>query len=158
MIMRPHRFVVGFGWGVAATVVMSLVMLAGIATGLSPMPKPIPAALMGRLLGGGMPKAALMALAAGSHLAYGGFWGAILASSTLRVTVGKALGMGVVLWLLMQVVVLPFLGWGPFGFGVTPAIAVATIVLHLVYGLTLGLLADRGATPEPVVGTSNDRP
>jgi len=132
---------------------MSLVMLAGMATGLSPMPKPIPAALMGKLLGGAMPKAALMALAAGSHLAYGGLWGAVLASSTLPVTVGKALGLGVVLWLVMQLVVLPFLGWGPFGFAVTPAIAVATLVLHLVYGLTLGLLADRGAMPQPAVET-----
>lgn len=43
----------------------------------------------------------------------------------------------------MQVVVLPFLGWGLFGASQTPRIAVATLVLHLVYGATYGWLMDR---------------
>ena len=42
----------------------------------------------------------------------------------------------------MEVVFLPFLGWGFFGVAITPRIAVATLILHLVYGATLGLLMD----------------
>jgi hypothetical protein len=38
----------------------------------------------------------------------------------------------------------PFLGWGAFGAAITPIIAVATLVLHLVYGATFGWLMDRG--------------
>lgn len=41
----------GFGWGVAATVVMSIPMLIGMATGVAPMPEPIPKALVTLVLG-----------------------------------------------------------------------------------------------------------
>ena len=137
------RPIIGFGWGVVATVAMSVLMVVGVATELSPMPSPIPAALVSKIFGGGLPQPLILLLSAGGHLAFGGFWGAVLASVTRRVSVWKALGLGAVLWLFMQIAVLPFLGWGLFGFAVTPRIAGATLVLHLVYGLTLGLLMDR---------------
>ncbi len=44
----------------------------------------------------------------------------------------------------MQQCRLPYLGWGLFGTGITARIAAATVLLHLVYGTTLGLLLDRG--------------
>lgn len=142
--MDGKRFWIGFGWGAAATVAMSLIMLLGLATGLSPMPKPIPAAIVGKVTGGGLPRPALMAIAIVLHLGYGGFWGGVLARLRRPVTLWHGVGLGVFLWLIMQVVVLPFLGWGFFGAAQTPRIAVATLVLHLVYGLTLGGLMDRG--------------
>lgn len=58
----------------------------------------------------------------------------------------RGIGLGVFLWLIMQVVVLPFLGWGLFGTAQTPKIAVATLVLHLVYGPTFGWLMGRNET------------
>ncbi len=82
-------------------------------------------------------------LAAGSHLAYGGIWAALLTQVTDRITIWKDLGLGVFLWLLMQVVVLPFIGWGLFGATITPKIAAATLVLHLIYGALVGWLVDR---------------
>ena len=142
--MKGRRFLQGFGWGAAATVVMSIPMIAGTLTGFSPMPKPIPAAIVGSLLGE-IPKPLLLLFAALSHLGYGGFWGGVLAISTKRVTIWNGLALGVFLWLVMQVAVLPWLGWGPFGTTVTPMIAVATLVLHLIYGATLGWLTDRDA-------------
>jgi len=90
----------------------------------------------------------MVLLAAASHLIYGGFWGAVIAALTHPVTIWKGIGLGVFLWFVMQVAVFPFLGWGPFGAEVTPQIAVATLVLHLVYGATLGLLLDRSKTGE----------
>lgn len=138
-----RRVAVAFGWGVVATLVMSAIMIAGMLTGLSPIPKPIPAAIVGKLLGPGLAKPVLMAIAAILHLGYGGFWAGVLAAVTRRVTVWKGLGLGVALWLVMQVAVLPWLGWGFFGAGETPKIAVATLVLHLVYGATFGALMDR---------------
>lgn len=133
----------GFGWGVAATVAMSALMIVGMATGAAPMPEPVPAALVAAVFGAGLAQPLVMVLAVGSHLAYGGFFGAVLAWWTPHVTVGKGLGLGALLWLLMQVAVLPFLGWGLFGTAVTPKIAGATLVLHLVYGLVLGWSLDR---------------
>jgi uncharacterized membrane protein YagU involved in acid resistance len=78
-----------------------------------------------------------------SHFAYGGFWGAVLAALSRPVSLWKGIGLGFILWLIMQLAVLPFLGWGSFGLAITPQIAVATLLLHLVYGATLGLLMDR---------------
>lgn len=141
--MEEARFWKGFAWGIVATLVMSAFMLAGIVTGVSPMPKPIPAAILGKILGGAAPKPAVIGLAALAHLGYGGVWGGILARWTKPVTVAKGLGLGIGLWLLMQLVVLPFLGWGVFGTALTPKIAVATLVLHLIYGVVLGWLLDR---------------
>ena len=130
-----------------ATIAMSVLMILGVVTGLSPMPSPIPEAIVNKgleLLGVGLPGPLIILLATVAHLSYGGVSGAILAALTRPVTLWKGLGWGVLLWLVMQVVVFPFLGWGFFGVAITPRIAVATLVLHLVYGGTLGLLLDRG--------------
>jgi hypothetical protein len=142
--MDAKRLAVGFGWGVVATIAMSALMILGVITGLSPMPAPIPEAVVSKVFGEGFPRPLIMLLAAGTHLSYGGVSGAVLAALTRPVTVWKGLGWGVLLWLIMEVVFLPFLGWGFFGVAITPRIAVATLILHLVYGATLGLLMDRG--------------
>ena len=145
--METKRLSVGFGWGVVATIAMSVLMILGVLTGLSPMPSPIPEAIANKglgLLGVGLPGPLIMLLAAVAHLSYGGVAGAILAALVRPVTVWKGLGWGVLLWLVMQVAVFPFLDWGFFGVAITPRIAVATLALHLVYGATLGLLMDRG--------------
>ncbi len=123
---------------------MSVLMIISSTTGMAPMPKPIPKALVGTVFSG-LPKPVSMAVAIGAHLTYGGAGGAVLAAATRPVTIVKGLGYGLLLWLLMGVMVLPYLGWGFFGTAVTPAIAVATLVLHLVYGGTLGWMLDREA-------------
>ncbi len=134
----PSRVWRGFGWGVAATIAMSIPMAVGMATGVAPMPEPIPKALVTLIFGGGLPASLLMGLSAGSHLGYGGVFGALLARLFPEAGLREGLGMGALLWLVMQVVILPLLGWGFFGASITPKIAVATLVLHLIYGATLG--------------------
>lgn len=131
------------GWGAVATIVMSIPMVIGMSTGMAPMPRPIPLAIAGLVLGSAAPQPLLMIVGVISHLAYGGLWGGLLASLVQPVTIAKGLGLGIFLWLLMQVAVLPLLGWGVFGTAITPAIAGATLVLHLIYGGTLGWLMDR---------------
>lgn len=122
---------------------MSILMLLAVVSGNSPMPQPVPKAIVTQLFGSGIPKPALMALAIGLHLGYGGVFGAVLARITRPVTLWKGLALGVGLWALMQVTFLPFLGWGLFGTAITPKIAVGTLVLHLVYGGVLGWALDR---------------
>jgi hypothetical protein len=117
---------------------MSIPMTVGMATGVAPMPEPIPKALVTLLFGAELPAPLLMALSAGSHLGYGGLSGAMLARLFPDAGLWEGLSMGIFLWGLMQVAVLPLLGWGLFGMSVTPKIAVATLVLHLIYGGTLG--------------------
>lgn len=53
----------------------------------------------------------------------------------------------------MQLIVLPLLGWGVFGVAITPPTAVATLVLHLIYGPSLGWLIDRHSIR--IVASSN---
>lgn len=147
-MLSARRLVVGAGSGAVATLVMSALMLAGTATGVSPMPKPVPAALVAHTLGS-IPTPGVLVLAVIAHLAYGAAAGALLAGLLARVTGWVGLGYGVVLWAVMGLVWFPYLGWGLFGTAQTPRIAMATLVLHLVYGLTLGLLLDR-KSPRPI--------
>lgn len=117
---------------------MSIVMIVGMTTGVAPMPRPIPTAIVTSIFGSGLATPLLMGLAIGSHLGYGGVWGMVFAQGVSDATIGNGLALGVFLWLLMQVAVLPIIGWGLFGTAVTPAIAGATLVLHLIYGGVLG--------------------
>lgn len=142
-VSSTPRFWRGIAWGVFATIAMSIPMLIGMATGVAPMPEPIPKALVTLVFGASLPGPLLMALSAGSHLAYGGLFGGLLVRLAEPVTLWQGLGLGVALWLALQVVVLPLLGWGLFGTTITPKIAVATLVLHLIYGAVLGWGVDR---------------
>lgn len=140
--LETARLAAGAGWGVVATAIMSAVMLTATGVGISPMPKPIPAALVSHTLGLA-PSPLLAALAILAHFAYGTVAGAVLAGLVRKVTVWHGIGYGVALWALMDLAWLPYVGWGLFGSAITPKIAVATLVLHLIYGLMLGLLLDR---------------
>jgi hypothetical protein len=90
-----------------------------------------------------LPDALLIALMVVSVLFYGGFGGAVLAGLTSPVKIWHGIGMGVFLWLVMGLVVLPFVGWGFFGLAITPMIALNALIFHLIYGITLGGLIDR---------------
>jgi hypothetical protein len=140
--METVRLWKGFGWGVLATVVMSIIMITGKVTGIAPMPAPIPVAIVKTMIGEA-PKPLIVILGFIAHLSYGGIFGALLAGLTKKVTVKKGIWLGIILWLVMQITVLPFLGWGIFGSAITPKIAVATLILHLVYGSVFGLLVDK---------------
>lgn len=146
--MDTNRTVRGFGWGVAATVVMSAFMLVATVTGASPLPEPIPAAIAKGVLGEGRPAPLIMGFAILTHLGYGGVWGAVLAAAVRPITLGRGLMLGIGLWGLMQIVVLPLLGWGLFGSVISLQVAVATLVLHLIYGGTLGWGMDRALAAE----------
>ena len=142
--MDTKRLATGFGWGVVATIIMSIPMIIGMKTGIAPMPKPVPIAFMAKLLGGG-PEPLIILLGFSSHLIYGGIFGAVLAHVARPVTILKGVYLAILLWLIMQVVFLPYLGWGAFGSAITLKIAVVTFGLHLIYGISLGWLIDRKA-------------
>lgn len=128
----------GIIYGVLGTLFMSVVMLIVMITGISPIPEPIPAAIAKGLLGSA-PKPVILGFAIISHFGYGAFWGSVLFNWVKASgNIWHGLGWGVMLWLIMELIVLPLLGWGVFGIAITPKIAVATLILHLIYGGTLG--------------------
>jgi len=129
----------GFGYGLLATLAMTILMLISVATKISPMPAPIPVALA-KLVFGSVPKPVLLSSGMLFHFFYGGIAGMIFVKLFTKRNVVNGLLYGGILWLIMQVVFLPILGWGFFGINITPKIAVATLILHSVYGLTLGWL------------------
>lgn len=133
-----------FIYGLFATLLMTLVMAVGMGTGIAPMPEPIPLAIA-RLLLDSSSLPLLIAVGMGAHFLYGGVCAVIyggLFEEYRNVVTG--LIWGVVLWLIMHVLVLPVLGWGLFATAVNPAIAVATLVLHLIYGGFLGFALRTG--------------
>lgn len=143
-----QRLAKGAGWGMVATLAMSAFMLAGVAAGVSPMPKPIPAALVAHTLGP-LPRPLVLGLAAIAHLGYGAAAGALVAGALRQVTLRVGMAYGLLLWMLMGLIWLPYLGWGFFGTGITARIALATLLLHVVYGTTLGLLLDGSVGSSP---------
>lgn len=140
--MDESRVKSGFVWGIVAVLAMSTLMITGFVTGLAPMPRPIPEALVSLVIGDA-PKPVRMVAALTAHLLYGGVFGAALVGTVRSISVWGGLGFGVLLWIGMGAVFLPLLGWGFFGTAITPKIAVATLVLHLIYGGVLGWALDR---------------
>src|SRR5713226_3292678 len=137
------RIVTGIGWGMIATVVMTGMHSLTREAGLFPASKPVFLAIPSKILGSALPESGIVALGITSHLAYGGFWGGVLLAMTRRVTVWKGIVMGIFLWLVMHLVVFPFLGRGFFGSHVSWKIVPASLITHLVYGVTLGWLGSR---------------
>ncbi|HKI99353.1 MAG TPA: DUF6789 family protein [bacterium] len=139
--------------GVLATLAMTVLMAIGEVTGLSPIPRPIPMALMAWLLRGAVPRVVLLILGIVAHFAYGGAAGAVFAAALRRfANLWTGLVFGVVLWLGMGLIFLPLLHWGRFGVYIHPAIGLATLLLHLVYGAVLGWLVVRSRRLEPAAG------
>ena len=126
----------------------SVLMVAAIHAGIYAIPRPVPVAVVAHLLGDDIPRLLLYGLAATAHLTYGGLWAAALVAATSRhVTVEKGLGLGLALWLVMNVAILPWIGWGIFGRNITPMIGISTLILHLIYGALVGYLMDRNPAP-----------
>lgn len=143
----------GFLAGLLATGVMTLLMLAGTVTGLSPIPTPIPVALVAWVLRGAVPRGVLLVLGLLAHFVYGGVAGAVFAwLLRRRANLLTGLMLGVLLWLAMGLFWLPLLHWGAFGSLIGPGLWLTTLVLHLVYGAVLGWTVARLRRTTPAAG------
>ncbi|MDZ7771724.1 MAG: hypothetical protein U5K31_03145 [Balneolaceae bacterium] len=139
--------------GFVASLVMFVFIFLGVhVTGLAPF-NVAPSAAFLYNIGVEVPIYAVLL-----HFAYGILWGYVLVFTFEDdLTVSKALGLSMVLWLFMMVVYSPLIGWGIFGYGyahlLSPghplflqaglAYVSVTLVLHLVYGAVLGLATTR---------------
>lgn len=148
--MNTGRFRDGFRSGVVATLAMSVPMALTTLAKISPLPRPIPVAVVRNVLGADAPKPLVAAAALVMHFTYGGTWGGLLAASSRRVSTRKGVGLGVALWIVLGVAFAPWLGWGRFGREESPKVAPATLLPHLIYGVTVGTLLSRDEeTDEP---------
>lgn len=142
------RFFIGFGWGILATLAMSLVLALGDATGFTSLePAPIPVAIAMRLTGSPAMSGGVMVLAVATHFGIGAVVAGLYAVVVRRSNWVRGLGLGICLWLILQLAILPGLGWGPFALRVNSALWLTTLVAHLIYGVAVGALVDRQQAP-----------
>lgn len=132
--------------GLAATVVLTLIMLAKTAIGLMPALDPV--AMVAEIMG------VSMAVGWGVHFLLGAvIWGTAFALLEQYLPGGdlwvKGIVLGVGAWLIMMVAMMPMAGVGFFGMQLGIMAPVLMLVVHIVYGAVLGwvygMLLHRGS-------------
>lgn len=142
-------------WGKALSLgllnglLLSAIMMPAFRAGIPPMPQPPSLAFAETVLGRPLP----MFIGFLFHLAYVTFWSlAFVAAAYPRLTLLRALGLGLVLWIIILVVFFPVIGWGFLGLGIGPQLIVASLAPHLLFSLFLWGLGRvfflRGRSPE----------
>jgi len=121
--------------GLAATVVLTLMMLAKGAMGLMPALDPV--GMIAETMG------VSAAIAWGVHFMIGAvIWGGAFALLEQNLPGGdfwvKGVVLGVGAWLIMMVAMMPMAGAGFFGMQLGIMAPVLTLVMHLVFGAVLG--------------------
>ncbi len=127
--------------GLAATVVMSVLMVMKGAMGIMPQLDVIQ--MLSMMLG------VSAAVAWVVHFGIGAMWGALFALGYRVIPGGNALTKGLVfataVWLMMMIVVMPMAGAGLFGMNMGIMAPIMTLALHLVFGAVLGLVNGKRA-------------
>jgi len=126
--------------GFAATVVLSMIMVAKGMMGL--MPEFDVIAMLGAMMNttpvvGWLIHFMIGTLAWGVGFAF--FLNVLPGSSNL----GKGISLGVMAWVPMMVVVMPTADAGLFGLDMGVMALAMTLMLHVIYGAVLGLVFDR---------------
>ena len=154
MTTSSKRFWIGAANGVVATLVMSIAMALVYVIGL--MPEPIPLAQLSRITAAVLHQrlvtTGILIVAIPIHLAYGGLWAGLATASTRHVTWWKGLVLGLGLWAIMMVFFLPMSGTQTFALASHAGTWISTLLVHVVYGVTYGVLTERLETrrlPEP---------
>jgi uncharacterized protein DUF6789 len=120
--------------GLAATVVLSVLMLIKGMMGMMPDLNVI--AMLAGQMGGSMMMGWVAHFVIGAVL-YGlavANLGSVLGASDLV----RGIVLGVIGWLIMMVALMPMVGAGLFAMNMGMMAAVATLVLHLIFGIVLG--------------------
>jgi len=88
------------------------------------------------------------------HVIWVAFWSAAyVLLFRPRLTLLKALGLGLILWLVALVVFFPIVGWGVLGLGISPKLIPASLVPHLLFAVVLWGLC-RWLFPRPTAPKS----
>ena len=133
--------------GFIATIVLSLLMIMKAMMGMMPNLNVI--AMLTHMSGASSPLVGwVMHFMIGSVV-----WGGLFALLYDRIPGGSALMKGIVFgvgaWLLMMVMVMPMAGAGLFGMNFGMAAPVMTLMLHIIFGMVLGLVYGFRAAPAP---------
>lgn len=148
--MKPTVFFKAGVVGLLGSLIMFLLMQLGLGAGIAPFEVPPSAAF---LISFGLPAKPLALI---GHFLYGAFWSIVLvALAGSSANIARGIGLSILLWLIMMLIISPLIGWGVFGLGDLPEgelyekggklflqggpkYAIVTLVLHLIYGITIG--------------------
>lgn len=126
--------------GLAATLVMTVIMLMAPAMGLPPMNV---GAMLGSVMGGSLILGWMGHFLIGAGLAVG--YAALFAERLPGSPMLRGAIFSLLPWLMAQVIVMPMMGMGLFSGSISAA--GGSLIGHVVYGLVLGLVL--GAVPAP---------
>jgi ABC-type Na+ efflux pump permease subunit len=144
---RDWAKTIGVGIGVSA--LTAAFMVAGLKSGVSPLPRPLGLAFAEAILERQLP------LPVG--LLFHTVW--VTAFTALYVVLFRdaltfvhAFWLGVALWVLVLVFFFPIVGWGFLGLGVSPKLIVGSAVPHLLFAVFLWALCRWAFSGSTVVG------
>jgi hypothetical protein len=145
--------------GVGISLSLSALMLVAKMMHIGALPAPLGVAFAAHLFGSAtLAKSTLLPLGLLLHVGYVST-ATVIAAVVFRRRLGAvaAFGTALGLWVLAGVSIVPYVGWGLFGFGLGVGAAVNLLATHLLYGAFLwaGLwVAFRRPTASPVPGRS----
>ena len=132
--------------GLAATVVLSLLMVLKAMIGLTPQ-LDLPKMLAGMMGSPDMPIIGWIVHFAIGIVVYGVAIAVLDSKLPGTSRVGHGVMLGVVGWLIMMVALMPMAGAGLFAMNMGIMAPMMTLVLHLIFGAVLGWVYGRSATP-----------
>jgi MFS-type transporter involved in bile tolerance (Atg22 family) len=138
--------------GLAATVVLSLLMVMKAMVGLMP-PLDIPAMLAGAMGSPDTPLIRWIVHLSIGIVVYGVAIGVLDPKLPGTSHVGHGVMLGVIGWLIMMVVLMPMAGAGLFGMNMGVMAPMMTLVLHLIFGAVLGWVYGRSAVSQDMSGS-----
>lgn len=139
--LSPAEIGKAIGLGIVNALALSAIMVPAIRSGVAPIPD-LPSLRFAELvLGRSLPLPAGLLF----HVAYVTAWSlAYVLLFRERLSLPRALGLGVVLWAVALVVFFPLIGWGVLGLGVSAKLIPAALVPHLLFAVFLWLLCRAG--------------
>ena len=132
----------GIMYGLAGTAIMSVFMVLVMMTGFAPLPEPFPFMVIKAMFYFIDSVFLLVIITIFAHFVYGSFWSAVFVSLYPEGRLGAGIAWGVFLWVVMNIVWLPFIGMR-YSATLKPDVAFITLLFHLIYGATLGYLCSR---------------
>ena len=132
--------------GLAATIVLSIFMMMKQMMGMMPQMDVI--AMLTKMSGASTPLMGwVMHFMIGS-IVWGGLFALLHDSIPGGSTIMRGIVFGIGAWLMMMVVVMPMAGAGLFGMNFGMAAPVMTLMLHIIFGATLGVVYGWRAAPK----------
>lgn len=124
----------------AATLVLALLMVLKSMMGLLPALNVI--SMLSRMMHGPMVAGWAAHLIIGT-IVYGIGFAVLYRYLPGKTSVVKGISFALLAWLLMMVAIMPMAGAGIFGINIGIMAAVMTLVLHILYGIIVGLVFDK---------------